>query len=122
VCLARCRRPGRAAAAPRSATGSCPVLPPHRGDRLRSLRLWRGALWEIVQPNLALGTYVTYEVIARHYLVPGLGSKRIDRLQSRDVQTWINAVTHIRRVLRAVLSQGVGRNRCERAADFPPAS
>ncbi len=49
-------------------------------------------LREIVAPNLAPGTYVTYEVICRHYLVPGLGAKRIDRLQTRDVQTWINTV------------------------------
>src|SRR5690606_22800946 len=26
------------------------------------------------------------------YITPGLGSKRLDRLQVRDVQTWINAV------------------------------
>src|SRR5262249_3896519 len=34
----------------------------------------------------------TYEVIARAYLIPGLGSKRLDRLQTTDVQTWINTV------------------------------
>jgi integrase len=49
-------------------------------------------LREIVEPNLSPGTYVTYEVVARHYLIPGLGSKRLDRLQTRDVQTWINMV------------------------------
>ena len=50
------------------------------------------AYWlsEVVKPNLAPGTYVTYEVIARRYLVPGLGNKRIDKLQPRDVQTWLN--------------------------------
>jgi integrase len=49
-------------------------------------------LREIVQPNLAPGSFVTYEAMARLYLVPGLGGKRIDKLQTRDVQTWINAV------------------------------
>jgi hypothetical protein len=40
------------------------------------------AYWlrEIVQPNLSPGTYVTYEVIARCYLIPGVGSRRLDRL------------------------------------------
>ncbi len=102
-------------------------------------------LREIVKPNLTPDTYVTYEVICRLYLVPGLGAKRADRLHSRDVQTWINTVgrtcqccaqgkdarrpaakrrccalgrrchsvpsattvTHIRRVLRSVLSQAI---------------
>jgi integrase len=52
------------------------------------------AYWlrEIVKPNLSPGTYVTYEVIARLYIVPGLGGRRLDRLQTREVQTWINAV------------------------------
>jgi integrase len=52
------------------------------------------AYWlaEIVSPNLSPSSYVTYEYVARCYLVPGLGSKRLDRLQNRDVQTWLNAV------------------------------
>lgn len=52
------------------------------------------AYWleEIVKPNLAPGTYVTYEGACRNYIVPGLGSKRLDRLRSTDVQTWLNAV------------------------------
>src|SRR5690242_4603416 len=47
-------------------------------------------LQEIVEPNLSPGTYVTYEHIARCYIVPGLGAKRVDRLQTqvREVQTW----------------------------------
>jgi integrase len=43
-----------------------------------------------VAPNLSLGSYVTYEVISRRYIVPGLGGRRLDRLQARDVQTWLN--------------------------------
>jgi integrase len=52
------------------------------------------AYWlrEIVEPNLSPMTYVAYEYVSRCYLVPGLGGKRIDRLQTREVQTWINAV------------------------------
>src|SRR6266508_814451 len=45
---------------------------------------------EIVTPNLAPLTAATYETFVRLYLVPGLGSKRLDRLQVRDVQAWIN--------------------------------
>ncbi len=52
------------------------------------------AYWlrEIVAPNLSPGSYVTYEVICRRYIVPGLGGRRLDRLQTRDVQTWLNVV------------------------------
>ena len=104
------------------------------------------AYWlrEIVKPNLSPGTYVTYEVLSRLYIVPGLGRKRLN-VPTREVQTWINAVgrvcqccaqgkdarrppakrrccaighccksllsptslTHIRRVLRALLSQAI---------------
>lgn len=51
------------------------------------------AYWlrEIVEPNLSPGTHVTYECLTRRYIVPGLGAKRLDRLQTRDVQTWLNA-------------------------------
>ncbi|SCG65531.1 Phage integrase, N-terminal SAM-like domain [Micromonospora echinaurantiaca] len=50
-------------------------------------------LAEIIQPNRAPLTYATYETFVRRYIAPGLGAKRLDRLQSRDVQTWINQVT-----------------------------
>ncbi|MDZ5446910.1 tyrosine-type recombinase/integrase [Micromonospora sp. 4G57] len=49
-------------------------------------------LTEIIQPNRAPLTYATYETFVRRYIAPGLGAKRLDRLQSRDVQTWINQV------------------------------
>jgi integrase len=48
-------------------------------------------LTEVVAPNLAPLTHATYETLIRLYIVPGLGAKRLDRLQVRDVQTWINA-------------------------------
>jgi integrase len=55
------------------------------------------AYWirEVVQPNLAPLTAATYETMVRRYIVPGLGSKRLDRLQVRDVQAWINQVPKI---------------------------
>lgn len=49
-------------------------------------------LREIVQPNLAPGSYVTYEVVTRLYIVPGLGKRRLDKIQISDVQTWLNGV------------------------------
>jgi Site-specific recombinase XerD len=49
-------------------------------------------LSEIIKPNRAPLTYATYETFVRRYIVPGLGNKRLDRLTSRDVQTWINQV------------------------------
>jgi integrase len=51
-------------------------------------------LQEIVAPNLAPLTYATYETLTRLYIVPGLGSKRLDKLTVRDVQTWLNKVRH----------------------------
>jgi integrase len=47
-------------------------------------------LIEIVQPNLEPATYAYYELMARLYIAPTLGSKRLDRLQTRDVQAWLN--------------------------------
>jgi integrase len=55
----------------------------------RFLDYW---LREVVEPHLAPLTHVTYERHVRLYIVPGLGAKRLDRLQVRDVQTWINQV------------------------------
>jgi hypothetical protein len=49
-------------------------------------------LREVVEPNLSPATWATYGYVARRYLVPGLGKKRIDRLQARDVQVWLNEV------------------------------
>lgn len=49
-------------------------------------------LQEVVRPNLAPGSYETYEGLCRRNIVPGIGRKRIDRLQVSDVQTWLNTV------------------------------
>ncbi|TQM11000.1 tyrosine-type recombinase/integrase [Pseudonocardia kunmingensis] len=53
------------------------------------LQYW---LAEIVRPNLAPLTYQTYEIIVRLYIEPHLGAKRLDRLQLREVQSWINTI------------------------------
>lgn len=47
---------------------------------------------EVVKPNLAPLTHATYETFVRLYIIPGIGNKRLDRLQVRDIQTWINKV------------------------------
>ncbi|HUZ53496.1 MAG TPA: tyrosine-type recombinase/integrase [Streptosporangiaceae bacterium] len=46
-------------------------------------------LAEVVRPNLEPATHAYYETMVRLYICPTLGSKRLDRLQNRDVQTWI---------------------------------
>ncbi|MBY8886840.1 site-specific integrase [Streptomyces sp. PTM05] len=51
------------------------------------LAYWLG---EIVKPNLAPLTYVSYEGSVRLYINPHLGSKRLDKLTVRDVREWIN--------------------------------
>jgi integrase len=50
------------------------------------------AYWlrEVVEPNLAPKTTERYALLTRLYLIPGLGDKRLDRLQVRDVRTWLN--------------------------------
>ncbi len=52
------------------------------------------AYWlrEVIEPNRAPLTASTYETLVRLYLIPGLGSKRLDRLSVRDVQSWLNRV------------------------------
>jgi integrase len=50
---------------------------------------------EVIKPNRAPLTYVNYELFVRLYIIPGLGEKRLDRLQVRDVQAWLNRVPHL---------------------------
>ena len=47
-------------------------------------------LEETVAPNLAPLTHATYESHVMHYIEPGLGSIRLDRLRVADVQRWLN--------------------------------
>lgn len=52
-------------------------------------------LSEEVAPNLAPLTYATYESHVRHYIVPGVGARKIDRLSVADVQRWLNRLPTI---------------------------
>ncbi|MFI6566883.1 tyrosine recombinase XerC [Streptomyces sp. NPDC050534] len=65
---------------------SGPVATRHR-PLAAFLAYW---LSEIVKPNLAPLTYVSYEGSVRLYINPHLGAKRIDKLTVRDVREWIN--------------------------------
>lgn len=47
-------------------------------------------LTEVIQPNREPATYAHYEAMGRLHVIPGLGSKRIDRLNVRDIQGWLN--------------------------------
>jgi integrase len=52
------------------------------------------AYWlkEVIEPNRAPATFDNYERFVRLYIRPGLGDRRLNRLQARDVQVWINKV------------------------------
>ena len=52
-------------------------------------------LTEVVEPNLEPATHAYYETMARLYIMPALGNKRLDRLQTRDVQTWLNKLAKV---------------------------
>ncbi|ELP69264.1 site-specific integrase [Streptomyces turgidiscabies] len=56
------------------------------------LAYWLG---EIVKPNLAPLTYISYEGSVRLYIDPHLGGKRLDKLTVRDVREWINKLAVI---------------------------
>ncbi|WP_125263551.1 site-specific integrase [Streptomyces alboflavus] len=63
-----------------------PVATRHR-TLAAFLAYWLG---EIVKPNLAPLTYISYEGSVRLYIGPHLGAKRLDKLSVRDVREWIN--------------------------------
>lgn len=52
------------------------------------------AYWlkEVIEPHRAPATFDNYERFVRLYIVPGLGTKNLGRLQVRDVQTWANKI------------------------------
>jgi len=56
------------------------------------LDIW---LAEVIEPNVEPATYAYNEAISRLYIVPDLGSKRLDRLQTRDVQAWIDRLARV---------------------------
>jgi integrase len=47
-------------------------------------------LTEVVWPSLAPATCAYYETVARLYITPALGGIQLDRLQTRDVQAWLD--------------------------------
>jgi integrase len=49
-------------------------------------------LKEVVEPDLKPKTAETYAMHVRLYIVPGLGSKKIDKLTVRDVRNWVNTL------------------------------
>jgi integrase len=53
----------------------------------RYLTRW---LTGVIEPGLEPATYAYYETMARLYVSPALGSVRLDRLQARDVQAWLD--------------------------------
>jgi hypothetical protein len=52
-------------------------------------------LREVVEPNLAPKTYDKYEMFCRLYLSPGLGARRLDRLEVRDIRPWLNGLRKV---------------------------
>ena len=47
-------------------------------------------LEEVVRPELAPATAANYEMFVRLYIVPTLGSKRLDKLTATDVRAWLH--------------------------------
>jgi len=68
----------------RAAEGPVPTSTPTLASYL--------AYWlnEVVSPNLAPKTTEKYKLLTRLYLGPGLGAKRLGRLQVRDVRGFLN--------------------------------
>jgi integrase len=52
-------------------------------------------LRDIVQPNLAPKTYQKYELFSRLHIIPHLGTRRLDRLQVREIRQWLNKLARI---------------------------
>jgi hypothetical protein len=51
-----------------------------------------GWLRDVVRPNLAPATVANYDMFVRLYIVPDLGTRKLEKLTVRDVQTWLNAL------------------------------
>ena len=58
----------------------------------RYLTRW---LTAVVEPGLEPATYAYYETMARLYVSPALGSVRLDLLQVRDVQAWLDQLPRV---------------------------
>jgi integrase len=57
-------------------------------------------LRDVVEPNLTPATAANYDMFVRLYIVPELGSRRLDKLTVREVQTWLN---HLRAACQCCL-------------------
>jgi integrase len=68
----------------KAAQGPVPTATPTVADHLK---YW---LAEVVKPSLDAGTYAYYETMTRLYIVPGIGTRRLDKLTVRHVQAWLN--------------------------------
>ena len=66
--------------------GEAPV-PARTPTVARYLTRW---LTAVVEPDQEPATYAYYETMTRLYVSPALGSIRLDRLQLRDVQAWLD--------------------------------
>ena len=49
----------------------------------------------VVEPNLAPKTYERYEAFTRLHIVPYIGTRRLDKLQVRDIRQWLNKLTQV---------------------------
>jgi integrase len=56
------------------------------------LQYW---LYDVIKPNRAPKTFVNYELFVRLYIAPKLGDKRLDRLNLREVQKWVNKIPDV---------------------------
>jgi integrase len=70
-----------------SSGNSISALPEPTPTVAQYLTTW---LAEIVKPSLEPTTYTYYETMARRYILPALGTKRLDKLRPQDVQAWLD--------------------------------
>jgi integrase len=52
-------------------------------------------LAQVVKPNREDNTYAHHEINSRLYITPGIGKRRIDKLNVRETQTWLNKLSGI---------------------------
>jgi integrase len=52
-------------------------------------------LREVVKPNLAPKTYEKYETFTRLHILPYPGTKRLDKLQVKDIRQWLNKLAQV---------------------------
>src|ERR1700709_2380398 len=49
-------------------------------------------LHHVAGPAVRPSTFRSYETYVRLYLIPGLGTKRLDRLSAREIRIWLNGL------------------------------